>query len=562
MNKLTIVPALMRDTALGRVTGLDLFRMWKGGQIKTGETVEAIAQGEYRDLDAHLGMCNFNLKISAPEGAVFNGTPTDPTRLKPVGFPYDKDYNGSWGGDKGGWIFGNGTLDVGPGITIENFAMFKADGSRNSNSNMGGITRNWPGNFIARGLTVRGCDDNLRLMTAGEEDFTFVMDSDISQGGNGGGLTHNSYDHSLVKCYIRIKSGNCRVGHDLKPNGGGLNVIAHSDFRNDMSVPRGPSYAIDLNSGLNAIYDNDFNDEPNDQNQGTMIHFQTQRIWQGPHGLWFFGNRARSAVPYRGRFMVVDNTAYDPRIDYHKAAPVGFHDMTLYVGNNDGQFVDQKLDYGALGEFFHIAKPNDKLIVIPGNNRLIADTDPQAKTPFANLDEADFQRIPFNALLPRTADGWNLDVVQSLLAYAKQAQAAWVPPVDVATLPPLDPVIVVSPPPVEDGPPIDPDPVPDPEPTPAPTPDPEPAPVEDPPPAPEPEPIPPTDQETIAMLTDQIASLKADLDTLATQAQAQVDDANAARDAANARAQAAEDDLAARKAKWAAIAKEAAALAA
>jgi hypothetical protein len=525
VSKLAIVPASMRDTALDRVTGLDLFRMWKAGQIKTGETVQAKVPiaGLYTGQDALLGACNFNLEIEGPdEGqAIFQGRPPGSTAM-PASFPLKGQtvYNASWTG-KGGWLFGNGDLTVGPGIVIEHFA-------GNVNSNFGGIVRNWPGNLILKGdatgkrppPTVRYCDDNLRLMVPG--DYTFAMDADISLGGNGSGQTHNSYDHSLVKAYIRTKSSNCNVGHGLKLMDG-ISVVAHGDFRNDASVLRGPSYALDLNSGLCAVYDNDFDDEPNDSNQGACINYQTRRIWQGPHGLFFFGNRGRFNVPYRGRWLAIDNTAYDPRIEYHLAQPLGFHDMTLYCGHNDERYVDQKLDYGSRGEVFHVNTPNPNLTIITGNNHLRMDDGAPWDTP---LTETDFQLVPFQTLLPRTADEWNVDVVQRLLPCAKQAQLDWKPAIDVATLPPLDPPIVVQPASTPASDPL-----------PAPAPDP----VSVPDTIPTPQP-PQTDQETIMALERQLADLRATSEALAAKAQADVDAAQTAEKKA-------EDELAAFKAK-------------
>lgn len=483
MNKVTIVPDdAMRDPALDRYTGLDLFGKWKAGEIKTGDTVKAQAiPGAYRGKNAHVGSCNFSLDIDCANGeAFFDGTPTDPTAMQPLDFPNSITFNASWRG-KGGWIFGNGDLTIGPGIRVENFLMSRGSpGIRNPYSNLGGIVRNWPGNLIIKGdptgarpkPTIRFNDDNLRLTVPG--DITFVMDADISYGGNGGGQVHNTYDAALVKAYIRTKNTDSLDGHPFKLMGG-LNVVAHSDMRNKGDRKEGPSFDIDVNTGSTAIYDNDLNDEPNDQNMGASINHQCKRIWEGPDFLGVFGNRVRSAVPYRGFFVVTDPRAWDPRVEYHdpRCVPIGFRKMKIMIRNNDGKFVDLPLDYGSRQKFFNVIATGDGVDILPGANRLIAENDPQASSVFAQLLEADFAEVPFGHLLPRTADGWNMATVLQLLAYHKQSVIDWQPPVDVAALPPLDPPIVVSPAPTPEPAPT---PVPDPDPAPTPVPTPEPTP--------------------------------------------------------------------------------------
>lgn len=491
MDKLTIVPEdSMRDPALGRVTGPDIYRKFKAGEIKPGEIVTASAvPAEFRGANAHVGSYGFTLVADAPWGeAFFNGTPLDPTAMQPADFPKDAAFNASWRG-KGGWLFGNGDLEIGPGIRIENFMMSRGSpGVRNPYSNLGGVVRNWPGNFRMRGGKIKNNDDNLRLTVDG--DYTFVIDSDISDGGNYGGQVHNSYDVSKTKAYIRTRSADSLDGHQLKLVGG-TNVVAHCDLRNSGKAKEGPSYAIDLNTGSNAIFDNDFNDEPNDQNRGTTINHQCKRIWQGPDFLGVFGNRFRANVPYRGQFVTSDPRAWDPRVEYHdpRCVPIGFRNIVIMIRNNDGRFVDQTLDYGSRNAFFKIVADGAGVTILPGTraiaNRLVSDSDPTAQVPFAQLLEADFQQVPFGHLLPRTADGWTLQTVLALHEWTKQNTAAWQPPVDLAALPPIDPPIVVSP-----APPPDPTPAPGPEPSPAPAPDPVPEPVPTPVPEPTPTPAP------------------------------------------------------------------------
>jgi hypothetical protein len=352
---LLIVPQAKRDPSSNRFTPLDLNHLFLDGKIAPGSTVTAKIENPdvFTGTEALLAFKGFNLVIDGPDQgqAIFQGKPDGDPSPPPVGY-VEQHYRGVKWANKGGWGFANGNLTVGAGIVIKNFT----DGTYVTN--LGGIFRNGPGDLILMGdgkrpnpLVTRN-DNNLRLTTHGPDDLTFVKDADISGGGTAEGQIHNTYDDSEYKFYIRVKSGDCNTGEDLKLMNG-LAVVAHCDLRNSKAVPKSASHTIDLNSMLSAIYDNLFNDEDNDQNPGSCVQHNCHRVWPGPHGIYFFGNKGRFAIPYRGHWLLVDNTAWDPRyLTWSQAPPIGFHDMALYIANNDERAVDMKLDYVSLNELW------------------------------------------------------------------------------------------------------------------------------------------------------------------------------------------------------------------